>query len=199
MPPVDIVSSDDISIAEGLQLPTYGHIWVLDTWKGVKELVQLRRPEDAAAHSFPLKLSRVVEIKGEAAPVRLHETLPQIFMRGVTGDSNGESRADFAILRVSVKGDSRQAAKAASDAISARGEKKGLQSRDVIELMQQRLGNTDWYRLSAKQPLDPGEYVMVPWAGTPGAALDEIYDFAIDPEAPENHRPLRSEANQPPE
>lgn len=199
MPPVDIVSSDDINIAEGLQLPTYGHIWVLDTWKGVKELVQLRRPEDAATHSFPLKLSRVVEIKGEAAPVRLHESLPQIFMRGVTGDSNGESRADFAILRVSVKGDSRQAAKAASEAISAKGEKKGIRSPDVIELMQQRLGNTDWYRLSAKQPLDPGEYVMVPWSGTPGAALDEIYDFAIDPEAPENHRPLRSEANHPPE
>jgi hypothetical protein len=140
----------------------------------------------------------VVEIKGEAAPVRLHETLPQIFMRGVTGDSNGETRADFAILRVSVKGDSRQAPKAATEAISAKGEKKGIQSPDVIELMEQRLGTTDWYRLSAKQPLEPGEYVMVPWAGTPGAALDEIYDFAIDLEAPENRRPLRSEANQPP-
>jgi hypothetical protein len=119
-------------------------------------------------------------------------------MRGVTGESNGETRADFAILRVTVKGDSRQAAKAASDAIRAKREKKGIRSPDVIELMQQRIGTTDWYRLSAKQPLEPGEYVMVPWPGTPGAALDEIYDFAIDPEAPENHRPLRSEANQPP-
>ncbi len=197
MPSADSVSSDDISIAEGLQLPAYGHIWVLDTWKGVKELVQLHRPEDAGS-SFPLKLSHVVEIKGEAAPVRLHETIPQIFMRGVTGESNGETRADFAILRVTVKGDSRQAAKAASDAIRSKREKKGIRSPDVIELMQQRIGTTDWYRLSAKLPLEPGEYVMVPWPGTPGAALDEIYDFAIDPEAPENRRPLRSEANQPP-
>ena len=38
------VSSDDISVAEGLQLPTYGHVWALDTWKGVRELVRLRPP-----------------------------------------------------------------------------------------------------------------------------------------------------------
>ena len=49
MPSPDSVSSDDISIADGLQLPAYGHIWALDSWKGVKELVQLRRPEDVAA------------------------------------------------------------------------------------------------------------------------------------------------------
>jgi hypothetical protein len=38
--PRESVSSDDISVAEGLQLPTYGHVWALDTWKGVRELVR---------------------------------------------------------------------------------------------------------------------------------------------------------------
>ena len=62
------VSSDDISVAEGLQLPTYGHVWALDTWKGMRELVRLRPPDATADDSgFSLKLRRTIEFKGEAA------------------------------------------------------------------------------------------------------------------------------------
>ena len=198
-PSADSVSSDDISIADGLQLPTFGHVWVLDTWKGVKELVQLHSAEDAGpALDLALKIRHTVQIKGEAASVRIHETAPQFFMRGVSGDATGEMRADFVILRLSARGNSRVAAKEASEAVSARGEKKGLQSRDVIELTARRIGSTDWYRLHAKQSLDQGEYVMVPWPGTPSAALNEMYDFAVDRDAPENRQPIRSEADRGP-
>src|ERR1700683_1918051 len=54
------VSSDDISVAEGLQLPTYGHIWALDTWKGVRELVRLKPPDTAAEPGFSLKLRHTI-------------------------------------------------------------------------------------------------------------------------------------------
>ena len=55
------VSSDDISVAEGLQLPTYGHIWALDTWKGLRELVRLKPPDASADDSgFSLKLRRTI-------------------------------------------------------------------------------------------------------------------------------------------
>ena len=64
------VSSDDISVAEGLQLPTYGHVWVLDTWKGVRELVRLRPPDPTAEDSgFSLKLHHSIEFKREAAQI----------------------------------------------------------------------------------------------------------------------------------
>src|SRR5580698_8655970 len=80
------VSSDDISVAEGLQLPTYGHVWALDTWKGVRELVRLRPPDPTADDSgFSLKLRRSIEFKGEAAHVRVHDKAPQFFLRGVSG------------------------------------------------------------------------------------------------------------------
>src|SRR5271155_3379158 len=72
------VSSDDISVAEGLQLPTYGHIWALDTWKGLRELVRLRPPDTTAEDSgFSLKLRRTIDFKGEAAQVRVHDAAPQ--------------------------------------------------------------------------------------------------------------------------
>ena len=66
--PQQSVSSDDISVAEGLQLPTYGHVWALDTWKGMRELVRLRPPDTTADDSgFSLKLRHTIEFKGEAA------------------------------------------------------------------------------------------------------------------------------------
>src|ERR1700735_2479762 len=70
------VSSDDISVAEGLQLPTYGHIWALDTWKGIRELVRLRPPDTTAEPGFSFKLRHTIEFKGEAALVRVHDTAP---------------------------------------------------------------------------------------------------------------------------
>src|SRR5271156_6932021 len=74
VPARDSVSSDDISVAEGLQLPTYGHVWALDTWKGVRELVRLRPPASSADETgFSLKLKHTIEFKGEAAMVRVHD------------------------------------------------------------------------------------------------------------------------------
>jgi hypothetical protein len=82
--PRESVSSDDISVAEGLQLPTYGHVWALDTWKGVRELVRLRPPDATADDSgFSLKMRRTIEFKGEAAAVRVHDAAPQFFFLGV--------------------------------------------------------------------------------------------------------------------
>ena len=102
-PPRESVSSDDISVAEGLQLPTYGHIWALDTWKGVRELVRLKPPDTTADDSgFSLKLRRSIEFKGEAAAVRVHDTAPQFFLRGVSGSDNG--RSDLVMVRVNMKG-----------------------------------------------------------------------------------------------
>ena len=86
VPPRESVSSDDISVADGLQLPTYGHVWALDTWKGMHELVRLRPPDTMSDEpSFSLKLRKSIEFKGEAAQVRVHDTTPQFFLRGVSG------------------------------------------------------------------------------------------------------------------
>jgi hypothetical protein len=132
--PRESVSSDDISVAEGLQLPTYGHVWALDTWKGVRELVRFN-------------------IEGER--------------REVTKDTMAQLK---------------QLAKHAD-----------AQFPDVISIKQQRVGTTDWYRLSPKQVLVTGEYALVPLPSSPGFADGEVFDFAIDPTAPENADPLRSE------
>src|SRR5271156_4892086 len=104
--PRESVSSDDISVAEGLQLPTYGHVWALDTWKGVRELVRLRPPASSADETgFPLKLKHTIEFKGEAAMVRVHDAAPVFFLRGVSGSDN--SRSDLVIVRLIIEGERR--------------------------------------------------------------------------------------------
>ena len=186
------VSSDDISVAEGLQLPTYGHIWALDTWKGVRELVRLRPPDTSADDGgFSLKLRHTIEFKGEAAQVRVHDAAPQFFLRGVSGSDNG--RSDLVVVRLSIESERRTATKDAMAQLKQQEKHGDSQYPDVIGIKQQRVGTTDWYRLSPRQVLTPGEYALVPLPSSPGFAEGEIFDFAIDPGAPENSDPLRSE------
>jgi hypothetical protein len=190
--PRESVSSDDISVAEGLQLPTYGHVWALDTWKGVRELVRLKPPDTTADDSgFSLKLRRSIEFKGEAAAVRVHDPAPQFFLRGVSGNDNG--RSDLVIVRVNVEGQRREVAKDVMAQLKQQAKHGDGQYPDIISIKQQRLGSTDWYRLSLKQALAAGEYALVPLPASPGFVDGEVFDFAIDPTAPENADPLRSE------
>jgi hypothetical protein len=188
----DSVSSDDISVADGLQLPTYGHVWALDTWNGLHELVRLRPPDTTADEpSFSLKLRRTIEFKGEAALVRVHDASPLFFLRGVSGSDNG--RSDLVVVRLSIEGQRRTVSKDGMDQLRQQAKHGDGQYADVIGIKQKRVGTTDWYRLSPQKVLAPGEYALVPLPSSPGFADGEIFDFAIDPEAPENSDPLRSE------
>lgn len=191
----DAVSSDDIRIADGLQLPSYGHMWVLDTWEGVKELIEMHAdaPSD---HGIPLKFHRSIDLKGESAAIRCHDLSPQIFARGIEGDDSGTARPEFVIVRMTVVDNHREAAKDSPEKIAAIAKGKGTGSADVIETKQDRVGDTDWYRLSPARPLDPGEYALVALPGSPAAEWNEIYGFAVDPRAPENLQPLRSERDR---
>ena len=190
--PRESVSSDDISVAEGLQLPTYGHVWALDTWQGVHELVRLRPPDTMADEpGFSLKVRHTIEFKGEAAVVRVHDSAPLFFLRGVSGNDNG--RSDMVVVRLSVEGQRREVTKDAMAQLKQQAKHEDAQYPDVIGIKQQRVGATDWYRLSPRQVLTPGEYALIPLPSSPGFAEGEVFDFAIDPQAPENSDPLRSE------
>ena len=196
--PRESVSSDDISVAEGLQLPTYGHVWALDTWKGLHELIRLKPPDtlgDDTGLSF--KLHKVVEFKGEAAVVRVHDTAPLFFVRGVSGNESG--RSDLVAVRLNIGGQKREVSKEAMAQLKQKGKNDAAPCPDVLSFKQERIGTTDWYRLTLQQSLSPGEYALIPLASSSGFAEGEIFDFAIDPEAPENANPLRSEQYRDPQ
>lgn len=190
--PRESVSSDDISVADGLQLPTYGHVWALDTWKGLHELVRLIPPDTTADESgLSLKIRHTIEFKGEAAMVRVHDPAPLFFLRGVSG--NDHARSDLVAVRLNIEGERREVTKEGMVQLKQRAKHDDAQCPDVISFKQERLGTTDWYRLTPLKTLSRGEYALVPLPSSPGFAEGEIFDFAIDPQAPENSNPLRSE------
>jgi hypothetical protein len=186
------VSSDDISVADGLQLPTYGHVWALDTWQGLHELVRLAPPDTTDAQGgFSLKLHHSIEFKGEAARIRVHDTSPFFFVRGVSGGDN--TRSDLVIVRLSADGQRRAASKDAMSELKQLAKHPDATFADMIAVTQKRMGATDWYRLTPHGSLSSGEYALVPLPSSSGFAEGEVFDFAIDPDAPENPDPLRSE------
>src|SRR5271168_487215 len=132
------VSSDDISVAEGLQLPTYGHIWALDTWKGIHELVRLRPPDTSADDSgFSLKLRHSIEFKGEAAQVRVHDPAPLFFLRGVSGSDNG--RSDLVVVHLSIEGPRRTVSKDTMAELKQFAKHTDAQIPGVVAVNQQRV------------------------------------------------------------
>jgi hypothetical protein len=190
--PKESVSSDDISVADGLQLPTYGHVWALDTWKGLHELVRLRPPDTTTDESgLSVKLHRTIEFKGEAATVRMHDPATLFFVRGVSGADN--ARSGLVAVRLSFEGERREVTKEVMAQLKKRAKHGDLPYADIIDFKQERIGSTDWYRLTSLETLSPGEYALIPLPSSSGFAEGEIFDFAIDPQAPENADPLRSE------
>jgi hypothetical protein len=97
------------------------------------------------------------------------------------------------VIRVSVEGQRREVTKDAMTQLKQAAKHSDGQYPDVISIKQQRVGSTDWYRLTLRQSLAPGEYALIPLPSSPGFADGEVFDFAIDPEAPENSDQLRSE------
>lgn len=188
------VSTDDITVAEGLQLPGFGSLWALDRWKGVQELVQLR-VSHLSGPAVSLSLRRRIEIDGEAAKVRIHSGGLQLFRRGFSGDDNGVIPATLAIVPLTVEGNRRVASKTAAASLKAARKGRAADPRDVILMTQQRLGVTDWSRMRPDRALPPGEYILV--SLLPGPGNDAVYDFAVDPDASENAGPVRSEADRP--
>ena len=195
--PLDGPSSDDISVADGLQLPIYGRIWAMDTWHGVKELVQLTPVVTSGKEAgLTLKTRHPFEIRGEAAKVRIHDTVPELFLRTPAKQASSLT-SPFAIIRLTVTGQNRQAEKGAANDLMREIKGDRPQSFDLIEFEQKRLGATNWYQLVPTHPLSPDEYAVIPLPGSQGTAPDEIFDFAVDPQAPENLKPLRSERDRP--
>lgn len=193
------VSSDDIRVADGLQLPSYGHAWMLDTWQGIQELVELH-PATPSDRAINIKFHRTVELPGGQAAVRSHVGAPPIFIREPAAiyesrSGGGLDRSQFAIVPLQASHHRRKASSAVLDSVAAIAKGKPASS-EVVELKQESIGNTGWYRLTPEQTLAPGEYALVPLPGSPAAALDEVYGFAVDPPAPENSGALRSERDR---
>jgi hypothetical protein len=209
--PLDAVSSTredspavaaGTQIGDGLVLPSTGHVWAVDTFGGVRQLVQMKYvPTDIDRHAgsnmlktnlapFVYKQKQSVEIQGAAANLRLHDPNIVIYARGygsanedaAPSSDNSSARMELALVRLESRKDRRVVSTIAFTQITGNAKRNS----QVIDITIEKLGNTDWQRITSKTALSPGEYALMPMPHGQDLFATAIFDFAIDPTAPAN-------------
>lgn len=196
---VQRLEASKTEVAPGLSLPTAGHVWALDKFGGQPQLVQLKytvptNNNHAASNVVKANLAPFIykprftwELPGSAATVRLHDANPAMFLVRMSSDEDAADPAtaqcgDLALIRLAVRDNKRIVATVAFTQLTG----KAKRSDDVIETVLERFGKNGWYKLTPKQPLSPGEYALVQLPQRAYALGMQVFDFAIDFDAPGN-------------
>ncbi|QNI34379.1 hypothetical protein H7849_11065 [Alloacidobacterium dinghuense] len=184
-------------------MPSVGHVWATDNFDGVRQLVQLKYvPTDIDRHAgsnvlkanmapFIYKPKESVEIQGAAASVRLHEPNLSIYIRGyaissedAAVSSETSTQMDLAMVRVESKKDRRIVSTIAFTQITG----KAARNSQALVIKTEKVGGTDWQKITASEPLAPGEYALMCLPRGQNLFPTRVFDFAIDPKAPANSK-----------
>ena len=201
-------------VAKGLQLPDSDGVYVLDTYRGTPELVELAptnlNMNSRTWHGWstlnPLAGSRAnLELDGAHAKAHLHVNDPAIYLsldsrddaEQITSDAltvqtggakqvaNGKHGAHSATSGFAiVHADERKAVRIVG-AIHVSPTGKVTQSEDVIPTKVEVLAGKHWLKLTPEQPLLIGEYALVEIL-SPTEISQTIWDFRVDPRMGDN-------------
>jgi hypothetical protein len=201
-------------VAKGLELPDSDGVFVLDTYRGTPELVELA-PTNLSMNSRtwhglstlnPLAGSRAnLELQGAHAKAHLHVNDPEIYLSLDSRDDAEQITNDA--LTVQTNGakqvaNSKHGAKSASSgfaivhvderravrivgAIHVSPTGKVTQSENVIPTKVEVLPGKHWLKLTPEQPLLIGEYALVEIL-SPTDISQTIWDFRVDPRLGDN-------------
>jgi hypothetical protein len=200
-------------VAEGLELPDEDSVFVLDTYHGTPELVELK-PTDLSMETKNKKGIAVLnpmatqkaslELEGAHARVYLHVNDPAIYLSlGVeeekepvlthpvtvnTGNAkavNGKHGAHSAQSGfVIVRADERQAVRIVGAVrVSANG--TVTQDENTIPTKSEVLPGKHWLKIQPTENLTVGEYALVEIL-SPSDISESVWDFRVDPTLPDN-------------
>ncbi len=200
-------------VAKGLQLPDLDGVFALDTYRDKPELVEVTQSTGDVNRNMGHNILRstinplagqklTLRVNGAKSKVRLHVQEPVLYVSlevpdkpepdstafpvdthgasSVKGNSGGSPDSHYAIIRLEQRKDSRNIG---SVNISLLGNVS--QSENVIDTTSEILPGQHWMKLVPKQPLQMGEYALVEILSPKEINLS-IWDFGIDPTAPEN-------------
>jgi hypothetical protein len=201
-------------VTKGLQLPDLDGVFALDTFRDKPELIEVTQSTGDVNRNLghnilrstinPLAGQKMnIRVDGAKAKVRLHVQDPILYVsldvpekpdpdsaafpvntHGASsqklGPSGGSPDSHYAIIRLDQRKDSRVVG---SINISMLG--KVSQSQNMIDTTTEILPGKHWMKIVPKQPLDRGEYALIEILSPKEINLS-VWDFAIDPVAPEN-------------
>jgi hypothetical protein len=201
-------------VAKGLELPDQDSVFVLDTYQGTPELVELSPNQlgvDAKTHHGvstlnPLAGQRAsIELPGAHAKVHLHVNDPAIFVSlNVTDDAEK-------VLSHAMSVDTKGVPEAVNRKHGAHSPKSGFaivklderkavrivgaihisptgnitQSEDIIPMKVEVMPGRHWMKLTPEQPLAIGEYALVEIL-SPSDISQTVWDFTVNPRLGDN-------------
>jgi hypothetical protein len=204
-------------VAEGLELPDEDGVFVLDTFQGTPELVELL-PNDLSMEAKsrhgvgvlnPLATQKAsLELEGAHAKVHLHVNDPEIYLslgvedqtepvltHPITVDTggakavNGKHGAHSAQSGFAiVRVDERQAVRIVG-AVHVSPSGTVTQDEDTVTTKVEVMPGKRWLRIAPEQKLTIGEYALVEII-SPSDISESVWDFRVDPAMGDNPRSI---------
>jgi len=201
-------------VAKGLELPDQDGVFVLDTYQGTPELVELvpsdpnlnQKNRKGLATLNPLSGTKAsIELDGAHAKVHLHVNDPEIYV-ALEGQDEVEHVLSHAMTVQThsakevtnrkhgahspqsgfaiVKVDERREVRIVG-AINMSPSGKVTQSEDVIPAKVEVMTGKHWLKLTPETPLAIGEYALVEIL-SPSDISQSVWDFRVDPRMGDN-------------
>ncbi|MGA9042078.1 MAG: hypothetical protein WB421_16215 [Terriglobales bacterium] len=192
-------------VAPGLRVPADGGVLLLDTFQSQPQLVELqqsggeladptKRNVFRAAVSPVAGSKQAIELKGLHAKIQAHTALPAIYINPDQDQDQNSSGAAapeldwdrFRVVHLLTKQDKRIIGDVK---VTASG--KVSQEQSLVPTTAEKLTG-GWVKVTPKSDLAPGEYAVVEVLGKEGINT-YVWDFGVDPAAPENAAALKPE------
>lgn len=201
------------TVAPGLNLPDQDGVFVLDTYHGTAELVELpstdmsmnRREKHGLGVLNPMAGQTAdMELEGAHSRIHLHVNDPAIYLSLTAPDDNREMMGHAITVNTStakavtgppgahsaqsgfaiVKVDERNAVRIVG-AVHVNRDGSIVQSENVIAAKGQALTGQHWLVIKPQQPLEIGEYALVEIL-SPTEISPTVWDFRVDPTKGDN-------------
>jgi hypothetical protein len=197
-------------VAPGLRVPADGGVLLLDTFQSQPQLVELlqsggeladptKRNVFRAAVSPVAGSKQSIELKGLHARIQAHAALPAIYVnpdQDQDQNQNNEGTSSSSPLGLDwdrfriVHLQQKQEKRIIGDVkVGASG--KVSQEQNFVPTTAEKLAG-GWVKVTPKSDLVPGEYAVVEVLGKEGMNT-YVWDFGVDPSAPENAAALKPE------
>ncbi|HWF92303.1 MAG TPA: hypothetical protein VN684_08465 [Terriglobales bacterium] len=192
-------------VAPGLRLEDSNAGYLLDTFQGQQQLVQLKQDSGTVEHNirktiFHGNVARTpseILLAGAHAGVQAHVPLPSLYVNaGVTPDATQSSSTPqatlpwdrFRIVSLDLRPDKRVV-----PSIKSSSNANADQQQNLVKTTAEQLTG-GWVKITPVEPLSQGEYALVELLGDEGINL-YVWDFAINADAPANQN--AEQASQP--
>ncbi len=201
------------TVSPGLRLPDLDGVFILDTFQGQPELIDVLQNSGGFNTGTPHNVLRsvipgggskqVIQLEGYKAKVQVHVSQPVIYI-SLDNGKEPEEASDSALTvdthgASSVKekhGQSSPTSRYAIIRMQVKRETRVIgatkvsllgkpeQSVDIVETTSEILPGKHWMKLTPKQPLDIDEYALVEILSPKEINL-AVWDFGVNPRAPE--------------